>query len=101
MSEFDKIIWCVGLSFCICGGTIGIGTAIWLMMPCARNVWEFVTHKRKKQAENGITLWELQARAATIPFHDLSDGKGACVVCFKDDLQKAIVNLMEEHDNDN
>lgn len=99
MSEFDKVIWCVGLTFCICGGVIGIGASIWLLIPCIRDVWEAVTQKRKKQAANGITLWELQAWAATIPLHDLSDGRGACVVCFKNDLEKAITDLMEEHKN--
>lgn len=42
---------------------------------------------------DAIPVEALRDWLGTIPFHDLSDGNGACVVCFKQDLEKAIKNL--------
>ena len=42
---------------------------------------------------SAIQLDSLKQWLATIPFHDLSDGKGLCVVCFKEDFEKAIKQL--------
>ena len=46
-----------------------------------------------------IQLDSLKQWLTTIPFHDLSDGKGLCVVCFKEDFEKAIKRLFADQPN--
>ena len=42
---------------------------------------------------DAVPVETLKQWLATIPFHDISNGNGACVVCFREDFEKAIKRL--------
>lgn len=42
---------------------------------------------------DAIPVDTLKQWLATIPFHDISNGNGTCVVCFREDFEKAIKRL--------